>query len=211
MKFAGGHGAQKFEGRGILRRMGVRLVGETPDGDAGAEIFFEQLLLEDFLGPGLPMSAVSLPSLDEAEIGPMLSGESPRGGQVALEVAAGEAEAWLEIGVRPDPSVEAQGGSDLGPVGADALAKLSHGVGRGHARDEEEIDRDLRELGAFVAHYEHRAAEGRVPGAQRGGQRLRGIRRADDEAFWLQRALHGGAEDERLHLIIDSARPGGVP
>ena len=46
------------------------------------------------------------------------------GAQIALEIAAGNAETGAEIGALPDPLVELQRWCDIGPVGADVFANL---------------------------------------------------------------------------------------
>ena len=66
---------------------------------------------------------------------PCASRQPLHGREIALEIAAGDAEAGREIGVRPDAAVELQRRHDLRPVGADLLAHLRQRIGdadRGH-------------------------------------------------------------------------------
>src|SRR3546814_17040459 len=76
-----------------LFRSGVLLVGEAEDGDARRRRRIEHPCLERVGRPALAPPRVRHPGLDDAGVGAVRRTEAPDGRPVALQVAAGDAEA----------------------------------------------------------------------------------------------------------------------
>ena len=100
------------------------------------------------------------PGRDHARIGAVGVGQALHGGEIALEIAAGDAEAGCEIGVRRRcggrASAPARFPTSRAPIASHNSAKRIADRDRRH---EAAIDRDLGQLGAFVAHGQDRATE----------------------------------------------------
>ena len=72
---------------------------------------------------------LAIQARDHAGVGAVRLRRCADGREVALEVAAGDAQAGREIGVLPDAPVELERRHDLAPVGADALAQFRQRIG----------------------------------------------------------------------------------
>src|SRR3546814_5752107 len=96
------------------------------DGDARRRRRIEHPCLERAGRPALAPPRVRHPGLDDAGVGAVRRTEAPDGRQVALQVAAGDAEAGREVAVGADPPVQLQRRRDLRPVGTDMLAEFGH-------------------------------------------------------------------------------------
>src|ERR1700704_648537 len=105
------------------------------------------------------MPAVAQPRGDQPRFSAMGVGQALYRGKIALEIAAGDAEAWRKIGIGTDAAVELQRRSDFRPVAADSFAQFRQCVADRDRGNETAIDRDLRQFRAFVAHGQDWAAE----------------------------------------------------
>ena len=156
-------------------------------------------------GPRRPVAAqlaVGDPCAHDAAVGMMPLRQRDDGGEIALEIAAGDAETGRQIGLRSNARIELQRRHDFRPVRADVLADFRQGVGDADRGDETAIDRNLRQLRALVAHRQDWAAESREDGEISRLDRCGRIGAADDGSLGMQRALHRAAEHQRLHLIV---------
>ena len=111
--------------------MGIRLVSETPYSQYGLMILRLESALNLTNGPITPMAAVSLPGSHNTRLSAVAGGKRLHCNQVALEVAACDAESGFQISVRTNPSIEAECGDDLVPIGANRLTNFGQGVGGG--------------------------------------------------------------------------------
>ena len=152
------------------------------------------------------MRRIGEPRSHHADIGLFRLADLHHRPQIALEIAAGNAEAGAEIGARADAPVELQRRRDVRPVGADPLADFGQGVGDRDRCHQAEIDADLGKLGALVGHRQDRAGERFEERPQRRRQRAARVGAADDEALGLGRALDRAPEDEGLDLVVELRR-----
>src|SRR5205807_7404516 len=112
--------------------MSVLLVSEAPDRHgrrAGSDAPFLQGPLERSRRPAPPMQAVANPRSDESGIHVRTLGELRYREQIAFEIAPGNAQARIQVGVRTDPFVQAKSRGDLRPVRADLFANFGQHVG----------------------------------------------------------------------------------
>src|SRR5262245_15152731 len=191
---------QRERGR-VLRRMGVFLISEAEDADERVRFARKHLVMQHPRRPVAAMAAVDNEGLDDACLGAGLLRQPRDGREIALEIAAGDAQAGREIGALPDAGVELERRYDLAPVGTHALGKFRQRIGDRYRGDQTAIDRDLGELGAFVSHRQDRTAEGAEQCGEGLGQRLLWISAADDKSLGSGRALDGAAEYQRLDLV----------
>ena len=120
------------ERRRVLRRVRVFLVGEAQHADHGVGLVVEQLRVEHAQRPVAPMLAVANEGRHHAGLDALLGGEPEHGGEVTLEISAGQAESRRQIRVSADAPVETERRRDLGPVGPHALRKLGEAVRDAH-------------------------------------------------------------------------------
>src|SRR5215475_1912723 len=191
---------QRKRGR-VLRRMGVFLISEAEDADERVRFAREHLVMQHPRRPVAAMAAVGNEGVDDARLGAGLLRQPRDGREIALEIAAGNAQAGREIGALPDAGVELERRYDLAPIGADALGKFRQRIGDRYRGDQAAINRNLGELGAFVSHRQNRTAEGAKDCGEGFRQRLRRIGAADDIALGSRRALDRASKHERLDLV----------
>src|SRR5947208_6944235 len=79
--------------------------------------------------PAPPMQAVVNPRSNESCIHLRSPGELRYREQIAFEIAPGNTQAGVQVGVRTDPFVQAKGRGDLRPVRADLFANFGQHVG----------------------------------------------------------------------------------
>ena len=116
--------------------MCVGFIGEAKDGDDRILGFAQNMIVEHPQGPEPAVAAVGLPGTNDPEIGAGGITKANHRRQVALQIAAGEAETGRDIGVLADALIEPERRGDLRPIGPDMLAELGHGVGDGNGADE---------------------------------------------------------------------------
>src|SRR5215831_17462469 len=191
---------QRERGR-VLRRMGIFLISEAEDADERVHFAGEHLVMQHPRRPVAAMAAVGNEGLDDARLGAGLLRQSRDGREIALEIAAGDAQPGREIGALPDAGVELERRYDFAPVGANALGKFRQRIGDRYRGDQTAIDRDLGELRAFVSHRQDRTAERTEHRREGLGQRLGRIGAADDIPLRSGRALDRAAEHQRLDLV----------
>src|SRR5262245_32808787 len=196
---------QRERGR-VLRRMGVFFISEAEDADERVRFAREHLVMQHPRRPVAAMAAVGNEGLNDARLGAGLLRQPRDGGEMALEITAGNAQPGREIGALPDAGVELERRYDLAPVGPDALGKFRQRIGDRDRGDQTAIDRDLGELGAFVSHRQDRTAERAEQRREGFGQRLGWIRAADDISLGSGRALDRAAEHQRLDLVEQPLR-----
>src|SRR4051794_26598881 len=102
--------------------MGIFLVGEAEHRDTCRRVLRQNGLAQDAPTPLAPVPRIGDPGFDDAYISVPFGGEVEYSAKIALEIAAGDAEAGAQIAVRADAPVEAQRGHDLGPIRPDRLA-----------------------------------------------------------------------------------------
>src|SRR5208337_3123171 len=126
------------------------------------------------------------------------------GHKVAFKIATSNAEARRQIGIRPDPAIELERWYDLRPIRPVVFAEFGERIGDADGGDKAEVDRDLGQLGALIAHGQDWAAKGAKQCCKpRIKSRVR-IGAANDIALRLHGAFHGAAEYERFNLIIEA-------
>src|SRR6185436_3527015 len=152
--------------------------------------------------PVAAVPAVGYPGAHYASIGAVAVRKVAHGGEIALEVPAGNAEARSEVGVLTDALVEFQSWNDFRPVGANLLAELGESIGGADRGNQEHIDRDLGEFCALESHRQDWASVRAQKGRVRRGERCCGVGAADDVALRLQRPLDSTPEYQSLDLIV---------
>ena len=65
------------------------------------------------------------PGVHHASVHFRAFGETLDRHQIPFEVAAGNPQSWIQIGVRTDPLVQPQGRGDFRPIGTDGFADFS--------------------------------------------------------------------------------------
>ena len=110
--------------------------------------------------PILAMRGIGEPGLDHADIGLLRLADLHDGAQIALQIAAGNAEAGAEIGALPDAACRASAPARYRTSRRRCARRLRPSVlataNRGH---QAEIDADLGKLGALISHRQDRAGE----------------------------------------------------
>src|SRR5262249_62367090 len=105
---------QRERGR-VLRRMGVFLVSKAEDADQRVRFGGEHLLMQHPRRPVAAMTAVGDEGPDDARVGAGLLRYPLDGREIALEIAAGDAQPGREISALPDAGVELERRYDLAP------------------------------------------------------------------------------------------------
>ncbi len=188
--------------RRVLHGVGVFLVGQSQHCDHGVLDAVEHRRMQGPQRPVAAITAVVLPGAHHPDGRSQLIAQVVESGEIALEVAAGNAHSGTDIGIGANAAVEPQRRNDFAIISADIFAQLGDGIGAADLCDQNHVDRNLTEFRAFVAHRQNRAFKRRKISRQRGRQRHGRIGTSDDEPFGIHGALDGAAEDQRFDLIV---------
>src|SRR5215470_16947048 len=116
--------------------MGVFFVSEPEDADQRVGFAREHLVVQHPRRPVSAMATVGNKGVDDARLGTGLLREPRDGREIALEIAAGNAETGREISALPDAGVELERRYDLAPIRADALGKFRQRIGDRYRGDQ---------------------------------------------------------------------------
>ena len=114
---------------------------------------------QEHLERQVPACAVGHPRANNAGVGVIAIGKAANRGQIALQIATGNPQAWSQIGIQTDALIKLECRDNLRPIRADSFAHFCERIGHTHGRHQAHIDGNFGKLCALVAHRQDGTAK----------------------------------------------------